>query len=149
MKRKLLAGVGIALVLLLVVATCGCTSTSNNSSSATTASTPSTPALTLTAQNVGTTTAADGSPIVEINATITNNHAGTLQTSSGYFYLQDSSGAVTRTMTIQAGGVGAQNVLNNGETGWTDMHFNITPGSHPTQLTYYDGTHNLVCSISS
>ena len=134
MKNKLKIGFGIVLVMMVMaVAVTGCT-TSNIGSTGT--------ALTMSARQVSSTTLY-GEPVVKINATIHNDHAGTVRLSSNNFELMDSTSRVHAPIVSSSSGI----TVENGEGAWMQVSFYIVDGSHPTELTYYDGTNKVTCSV--
>ena len=133
-KNKLKIGLALGLVLVMAVAVTGCT-TSNTS-------TPSTSALTMTAKQVSTSTL-NGEPVAKINATIQNEHAGTIRLTRSNFELEDYSSQVHSPISTSGGGI----TIDNGEGAWMQTSFYIAEGSHPTKLTSYDGTNKVVCSV--
>jgi uncharacterized protein YcfL len=128
MKNTLKIGLIVASVLVMSLAIAGCTSSNSTSNSG------SNQALVLTATQIpvnDTITSYYGNNVVQINATITNNNAGTFKTSTDNFYLQDSSGHTS-------------NPVNSVRTDVSDNGYYIT-----IPLRYYDGTHDISCSVPS
>ena len=141
MKNILKVGLAVALVLVMSLAIAGCTSNNSTSNSG------SEQALVMTAKQVpvnSTIKSYYGNSVVQINATITNNNAGTFKTSTDNFYLQDSSGHTS-------------NPLNPARTGVSDtdyyvtipLFFTVSSGATPSSLRYYDGTRDISCSVPS
>jgi hypothetical protein len=133
MKNNLKIWLAIGLVLVMAIAVTGCTTTTG-------------PALTMEAKYVSTTTIA-GTPAVKINATIDNHHAGTIKVSSSNFLLMGSDGTSHKSVATSAGLSSADIVIDNGEGSWTLMSFYLTPGTHPQELTYFDGTNKVTCNV--
>ena len=135
-NKWLKIGVIASILLILVVTTSGCVSTPP-------IALPGTPALTMTARQVDTSTLF-GAQTVKIRAEIQNEHAGTIRLSTSNFLLTDSSDGVHKTISSYS----ADNVVDNGEGVWFEATFYITAGSHPTELTYFDGTNKMVCPVN-
>jgi predicted small secreted protein len=136
MKNTLKIGLTVALVLAMSLSVAGCTSNTSTSGQA----------LTLTATQVPVNESVTdyyGANAVAINATITNNNAGTFKLSSDNFFLTDSSGHIEQPVSPTT-----SDVSDSGNWITTPMYFQITQGTTPATLRYYDGTHDISCSVS-
>jgi hypothetical protein len=103
----------------------------------------------MTAKLMSTNTSVvTGGPVAKINATITNENAGTIRISSSNFLLEDSNTSVHKPVSASAGMSSTDVVVDNGEGAWMQMNFYIDAGSHPTELTYFDGTNKVVSPVS-
>ncbi len=140
MKNTLKIGLAVALVLVMSLAVAGCTSNSSSSNGAD----QSQQSLTLTATQVpanDSIVAYYGANVVIINATFNNNNAGTFKISSDNFYLTDSSGYSHSPVSPVA-----TDVADSGYSSWMWVYFQVSSGT-PSTLRYYDGTHDISCSV--
>jgi len=128
-------------VLFLVVASLlvsGCTSPTTSNTSTTG------PALTMSARWQSHEYDVYNGETVTINATVNNEHAGTLKLSTDNFLMQDSA----RYEHTALGNKPAVTIVENGEYSVFTIHFPIGAGASPTALTYYDGTNKVDCTIN-
>ena len=120
---------GIILIgIVIVMSVAGCTSTG--------------PALSMHKTSVTKVTYL-GYQAYRVNASIYNEHAGTLKIDTNNFILSDSN-SYTNTPVATAHSV---IILENGEAASVSIVFIVTDGTTPSELTYYDGTNKVVCSI--
>jgi hypothetical protein len=146
MKNNLKIGLVVTLVLVMSLAIAGCSS-NNGTSNNGTSNSGSDQALVLTATQIpvnDTITSYYGNNVVQINATITNNNAGTFKTSTDNFYLQDSSGHTSTPVNSVR-----TDVSDNGYYITMPLYFTVTSGATPSSLRYYDATHDISCSVPS
>jgi hypothetical protein len=137
MKNTLKIGFMVASVLVMSLAVAGCTSnTSNTSGQALTIAATTTPAN-ATLKNYY------GNNVVVVNATITNNNAGTFKISSDNFYLSDSGGYTHQPLNTPNTAMSDSNAYT-----WMWLYFRLDSGTTPASLRYYDGTHDVSCSVS-
>jgi predicted small secreted protein len=141
MDNTLKIGLVVALVLVMSLSVAGCTSNNSTSNSG------SDQALVLTATQIpvnDTITSYYGNNVIQINATITNNNAGTFKTSTDNFYLQDSSGHTSNPVNPVR-----TDVSDTGYYQTIPLFFTVNSGATPSSLRYYDGTRDISCSVSS
>jgi hypothetical protein len=99
----------------------------------------------MSAKTISTNTSSySGYDIAKVNMTVNNEHAGTIRVTDSNFELQDSTTAVHSPITTSGGGI----TISEGESAYMQRSFYIVEGSHPTELTYYDGTNKVVCPVS-
>ena len=143
MKNNLKIGLAVALVLAMSLAVAGCTSNNSTSNSG---SDQSQQALTLSAVQVTPSDAAVayyGSSLVQINATLNNNNAGTFKASTDNFYLQDSSGHTSNPVNPVR-----TDVSDTGYYLTMPLYFTVSSGATPSSLRYYDGNIDVSCTVS-
>jgi hypothetical protein len=80
---------------------------------------------------------------IMINATINNRHAGTFKLSTNNFFLTASNSRFYQPV----GGV-FTSVSDNDHYNWFLLPFQLDAGATPTTLRYYDGTHDLSCTVT-
>jgi uncharacterized protein YcfL len=144
MKKNLKIGLAVALVLVMSLAVAGCTSNTSTSNSG---SANLSKALTLNATQIpanDTVTAYYGSGVVAINATLSNNNAGTFKVSSDNFYLADSSGATHSPLNSVTTAVS-----DSGYDTWMHLYFTVAAGTTPSTLRYYDGNFDVSCTVTT
>ncbi|MFZ0011854.1 MAG: hypothetical protein WAL97_08120 [Halobacteriota archaeon] len=142
MQFKPIAAITVLSLVAASLLVSGCTSpttsptTSNNSTTS--------PALTMTATYKQDDHDAYTGTTFNVTAVVYNDHAGTLKLSTDNFILSDSAG-----YTHTALGTRPAVVLSeNGESDFLWMHFQVSAGTTPSNLTYYDGTNKVECTIS-
>src|ERR1019366_6724845 len=140
MKNNLKIGLAVALVLVMSLAVAGCTNNTSNGGN------QGGQALTLSATQVpanDSVVAYYGNGVVVVNATVANNNAGTFKISSDNFYLGDSGG-----YSHQALGTAHSDMSDSNTFTWMWLYFSLNSGMTPASLRYYDGTHDISCSVS-
>lgn len=81
--------------------------------------------------------------VIRINTTIFNNHAGTFKLSTDNYYLTDSSGTIYKPINTVSTSVSDSDTWQR-----IVLNFQLKAGATPKTLRYYDGTHDINCTVT-